>query len=408
MLGWLVIGEKFPRQIHFAKMKFIDTLALTMAWLVAMPSGYSAEPLQVAPPGPAGKSAAPEKSLPSSPEVKSYLLLHQGMNQGYSSEEVDPEDIDAYFWHVFSRLPDEVMVYPSENYYYFVDCIRGMQIWGNIRLPAGRRERSILSFAYAEFVEFPTGTEPYLSRAKYFTEADALTIQEIDKFTFLVKFNRRSVLFRLYKLSQEPPKLFSLRPDEVFVERTFDESGIQFFLLFNTNRNYFSWVLNEEEKVPDIFDAIEKDILLGRRTGFAFWIDSDKGGRKVLALVRRLSVARNDYYDGPSDQLADNYVDRSRISEWMERANPSLKGRIDKYGYYTDTERPARVALACYGMYDSLADITDFVKHSKAAADPNEFMSRSGVASSSLLPPPADSPKPIAIPPKAAPVAEEK
>ena len=128
---------------------------------------------------------------------------------------------------------------------------------------AGRPPRAgILSFAYAEFVEFPTGTEPYLSRAKYFTEADALTIQELDKFTFLVKFNRRSVLFRLHKLSQEPPKLFSLRPDEVFVERTFDESGIQFFLLFNTNRNYFSWVLNEEDKVPDIFDAIEKTFCL--------------------------------------------------------------------------------------------------------------------------------------------------
>ncbi|MEO8426978.1 MAG: hypothetical protein ABI651_07700, partial [Verrucomicrobiota bacterium] len=217
-------------------------LVLMIAWLVPMPFAYSAEPLRVAPASPVGKTAAPEKSLPSNPEVKSYLLLHQGMNQGYTSEEVDPEDIDAYFWHVFSRLPEEVTVYPSENYYYFVDCIRGMQIWGNIRLPAGRRERGILSFAYAEFVEFPTGSDPSLSRAKYFTEADALTIEEIDKFTYVVKFNRRSVRFRLHKISQEPPKLFSLRPDELFVERTFDESGIQFFLLFNTNRNYFSWV----------------------------------------------------------------------------------------------------------------------------------------------------------------------
>jgi hypothetical protein len=35
-------------------------------------------------------------------------------------------------------------------------------------------------------------------------------------------------------------------------------------------------------------------------------------------------------------------------------------------------------------------------------------MSRSGVASSSLLPAPADSPKASAIPPKAAPGGEEK
>jgi hypothetical protein len=48
------------------------------------------------------------------------------------------------------------------------------------------------------------------------------------------------------------------------------------------------------------------------------------------------------------------------------------------------------------------------VKNSKAATDTYEFISRSGVASASLLPAPADSPRTNAIPPKTAPVAEQK
>jgi hypothetical protein len=38
MLGWLVIGEKFPRQIHFAKMKFIDSETVFSAVALA-PAG---------------------------------------------------------------------------------------------------------------------------------------------------------------------------------------------------------------------------------------------------------------------------------------------------------------------------------------------------------------------------------
>src|SRR5439155_5392334 len=90
-----------PFGIHHRNFSKTLALGLTLAWLVAMPPVYSAEPLRVAPANPVEKSAAPEKSSPSSPEVRSYLFLHQGMNQGYSSEEVDPEDIDAYFWHIF-------------------------------------------------------------------------------------------------------------------------------------------------------------------------------------------------------------------------------------------------------------------------------------------------------------------
>jgi hypothetical protein len=326
-----------------------------------------------------------DKSRELNPNAKSYLFLQQWGNEGYYKDEVDVEDVDAYFWHIFAKLPEEVTIYPSENYFYFVDYISGRQIWGNIRLPAGRRERGVLSFGYSEFTEFPSSAGNYVSRSKYFTEGDGLSLKSKDPFTWLVTFNKKTVTFHLHKLSIEPPKVFALKTNEAFIERTFDESGIQFFLLFNTIGNYFFWVLNEEEIVPDEFTQLDKDILVGRRTGFAFWVDPEKKARKVLATVRRISVTRNDYYDGPFDQLADNYVDQNKISTWMERAIPSIKGRIDKFGYYTDVERPSRVALSCYGNYYTHAEVIDFIKRAKASPDPYQFISRGGVPTADQL-----------------------
>jgi hypothetical protein len=63
----------------------------------------------------------------------------------------------------------------------------------------------------------------------------------------------------------------------------------------------------------------------------------------------------------------------------MERAIPSIKGRIDKYGYYTDTARPSRVALSCYGTYYTQAEIIDFIKKARASPDPYQYVSRGGV-----------------------------
>ena len=319
-----------------------------------------------------------DKSRELNPNAHSYLFLQQWSNEGYYKDEVNIEDVDAYFWHIFSKLPDEATIYPSENYFYFIDHISGRQIWGNIRLPAGRRERGVLAFGYSEFTEFPSKADNYLGRSKYFSEADGLSLKSKDPFTWLVTYKKKTVTFHLHKLSTEPPKVFTLKTNEAFIERTFDESGIQFFLLFNTTGNYFFWVLNEEEIVPDEFTQLDKDILIGRRTGFAFWVDPEKKPRKVLAAVRKISVTRNDYYDGPFDQLADNYVDQNKISTWMERAIPSIKSRIDKYGYYTDVERPSRVALFCYGDYETYAEAIDFIRRAKASPDPYQFISRGG------------------------------
>jgi hypothetical protein len=309
-------------------------------------------------------------------EVHSALIFAL---KGASEEWIDLANLDAYFRDVFSRLPSEVTVYPSENYCYFADLIQGREIWGNIRLPAGDRDRGILSFAYEEQLDSLTGNASPITGAKYLTQADGINIRGIDPYTYSVDVDGRTVTFHLHKLLQEVPRLFSLRTNEVFIERTFDESGLQFFLLFNTRRNYFFWVLNEEEAVPEVLDKIGDDILIGSHTGFVFWRDAKQNGRKVLCMVSKKSVLRNDPFDGPFDQLADNDVRTAKIGEWMERAFPRLKGRIDEYGYYKNAQQPSRVALTCYGMYDRAAEVNAFILMAKECSDPYECISKSGV-----------------------------
>ena len=327
-------------------------------------------------------TASPSSEASVSDEYASYFSTNQIWVEGLSADDVDLEDVDAVFWHVFSRLPEQVTVYPSENYYYFILMQQGRQIWGNIRLAAGYRERGELSFAYFEFDEFPTVPKVRgFTRAKMYTAEDGVTITSEDDFTWVVGYNDREVTFNLHKIPQEPPKLFSLGEDEVFVERTLDESGYFFFLIFNEKKNYFIWILNEENGTSDMLDPVgdNGDILVGRRSGFAFWVDAAHDNRKTLFAIRELSVRRNDYYDGPFDQLADNYAAEVKISDYMVKAFPALEGRIDQFGYYTDSERPLRVAISTYTTYYTEAQITQFVERAKVAEDPYQYISRRGV-----------------------------
>lgn len=315
-----------------------------------------------------------------SPEDPStYLLFNQKLVEGLTTEDVDLTDVDAVFWHVFSRLPDEVIIYPSENYYYFIMYTGKRQLWGNIRLAAGRRERGVLSFAFFEYRETPYVSEPRVSLSKFFTRADGLIIEELDPFKFRVTYDQKTVIFNLHKLSQDPPKLFDLGDDETSIMRTFDESGYQFFLIFNEERNYFNWVLNEEAPISDNLVPLSDDLVVGRKSGFAFWIDPDHDDRKVLVAIRGESASRNDYYDGPFDQLADNYVDVTNVAEFMVRAAPSLAGRIDKYGYFTDRHRPSRVSVSPYYVYFSRQALDIYFERLKEAEDPYFFASRKGL-----------------------------
>jgi hypothetical protein len=315
---------------------------------------------------------------PTNTDPERYLAFNQNWVEGLYSDSIDLTNTDSLFRAVFDGLPDEVHVFPSENYYYFMLNVDGRQVWGNIRLPAGARDNGVLSFGYFEFIEFPSANVERISGSKFYTDADGVLVNEVDRFTYTVRFRGKTVTFRFHELDQTLPTDLALAEGETFVQRTFDESGYQFYLLFNEPNNYFLWVLNEENAVPDVFDPITEDIVFGRRSGFAFYIDGDNNDRKVLAGVRQLNLRRNDYYDGPFDQLADNYALETGVSEYMQRAFPGVRGRIDEFGYYTDREQPLRVAISSYLVYVAQSDLIQFVEQLRQQDDPYAYISRGG------------------------------
>ena len=258
-------------------------------------------------------------------------------------------------WHVFSRLPPEVRVYPSENYYYWQLDIDGRHLQGNIRLSANARDEGMIGFAYSEqrvLGEDTAAPERLVHRA-ILGAADGVTLTKSGDRRYDLGYSDHFVRFHLENLPQTPPRSEILRQGEEFVARTFDESGLQFLLLFQARERFFFWVLDEAPslKVAEHFVFIRERVVIGRRTRFVFRVDGAAGDRKVLIGVSRASVQSNDYYDGPFDQLPDNHVESARLHDRMIIEAPELKGKIDRFGFYIDDKPPMRVALVRYAIY---------------------------------------------------------
>lgn len=324
-------------------------------------------------------AAPPSKSEPRPAAVAAvappgpHLELHQTQVEALQSPGPDLRNSDAVFAWVFRHLPDEVTVLPTENYYYWKLTSQGREIRGNFRPASGLREKGILSFAYAEWMEFPDETlaASQLSIARRFTAADGVTVTCPDPLTCDISSEGKTVRFHFQALPQTPPAPGVLGPEEKFVSRTFDESGFPFFLCYQPASKSFFWILNEESPTPETFTDLAPDIHLGRRTGFVFWTDRAHSQRKILTAVRQASIARNDYFDGPFDQLADNYAAQVPLRKYVEDAFPSLKNQIDLHGYFlTGPDVGNRVALTSYYFYSTPADALAFTQKAAASADP--------------------------------------
>jgi hypothetical protein len=281
---------------------------------------------------------------------------------------------------VFDRLPREVRVGPTENYYYWQMTVDGRVLQGNLRLAVAGLARGELAFAYGEPTEFLDDTEraERLVVSGALGAADGLQLERTDEFTVRVRWREKSVTFHLNRLVQELAPGFRMAPGEQFLQRTEDESGLRFYLLFNADRRYFFWSLDETEPVPESFRQLAPDVVMGRRTGFVFWIQDALAGRKVLASVRQASLQRNDYHDGPFDQLADMFVRDDGLRPYLEQAMPWLRGRVDPWGFLTDSAPPRRVALTVHGTHDRPADALALVAAARLEPDPVAYLSRGG------------------------------
>ena len=268
------------------------------------------------------------------------------------------KDAVSVFSMVLESLPDRVTIYPTENYYYFKFNYAGIQYSGNIRLENERRDEGKVHFAFApEYTEWKSSEEPAVF--KILTKADGVTIEKINDLSYRVSHGAKTVVFDLNDLRHVKPPQGAMSRDERFIGPVFDESGVRFLLVYNQKLKAFHYLLDETITPNEIFTPSPSTdrILIGKRTGFAFYRDH-KLDRKILIGVYEGNSRVNNYYDGPFDQLPDNFIEGNSLHDAILDVAPSLKGRIDRYGSSFDGE--TRYMVAPYTHYASEDDLLMF------------------------------------------------
>jgi len=234
----------------------------------------------------AGAVSSPGQDLQPN-AIPPTITFNQKMIEGLQSG-LQIEDTTAVFRAVFFALDDEVVVYPTENYYYFQIYARGETIWGNLRLDARDRDEGTIHLGYFEYDENGRHQDRE-GWDKAFSAADGVAVKRVDNLVYSVTYSGRSVTFRLNDISAEKPDFRSLTSQETFVGPIFDESGLKFFLLFNRKARHLLYMLNERGYVPEHFVSASDEIVIGQRTGFGFYLDT-RNNRKILIGAHGRSV----------------------------------------------------------------------------------------------------------------------
>ncbi len=257
--------------------------------------------------------------------------------------------------YVLRSLPDEVAVYPTENYYYFRFVHNGTPYAGSIRLPAEARDRGKIVFGYfketAEWMDEAEDVAPLMLDA-----TKGVEVQRVSPLAYRVNFADRSVTFRLNDLGSVRPPASAITGDEKYLGPIFDESGVRFFLVFNERLKIFHYVLDETVPATEELQGMTKAprVLIGRRTGFGYYRDH-RAERKILIGVFEPNSRINNYFDGPFDQLPENFIEGEALRAAIVAAEPETKGQIDRLGNYLSEE--GRYLIHPYMLYRAEADL---------------------------------------------------
>jgi hypothetical protein len=163
--------------------------------------------------------------------------------------------------------------------------------------------------------------------------SQGVAVEKLDRLLYRISYRDKTVVFALNDLSRVVPPVGTVGPDEEYLGPIFDDSAIRFFLIYNTKLKIFHYILDESIEVADQFFPTRATdrILIGKRTGFAFYRDH-RLDRKILIGVFEGNARVNNYLDGPFDQLPDNFIEGDKLRDIILDVDPSLAGKIDRLG----------------------------------------------------------------------------
>lgn len=293
-----------------------------------------------------------------SPTRASTLQLNETYVEGVTAgRDLDTTDVKAVFAFVFKQLPDRVKVYPTEHYYYFKFLHGGIVYAGNFRLENELRDQGKIHFAYtAEYTEWlPPGETLH----RQLEAKDGVTVERIDGFSYRVSHDGKTVRFDLNRMEGVKPPAEVIDPEEVYIGPIQDESAVRFFLVYNPRLKQFLYLLDETGPPSDMLvtSQLTDRMLIGQRTGFVFYRDHRRE-RRILIGVYANNARVNNYFDGPFDQLPDNFLDGDILRDAILEVEPELKGQIDRYGSSFDGE--TRYMIAPYLYYEQEEELAIF------------------------------------------------
>jgi hypothetical protein len=292
--------------------------------------------------------------------AQSPALPRLETNQAYVEEvtrtgSLAINDPMAVFAFVLGNLPDRVIVYPTENYYYFSFIHHGVRYAGNIRIEPQDSGGQTVHFDYYE--DMTEWREDTADNHILLEPSRGVAVEKVDRLLYRISYREKSVLFALNDLSQVKPPASAVGPIERLIGPIFDESGVRFFLVFNPALKIFHYVLDETVSVADEFfspPATDR-ILIGKRTGFAFYRDH-RLDRKILIGAHERNMLLNTYFDGPFDQLPDNFIEGEALRDAILLVQPNLKGKIDRFG--SDPAGEVRFGIDPYMPYRKVDDLS--------------------------------------------------
>jgi hypothetical protein len=307
-----------------------------------------------------------------SPAGAAKLTLHT--NQDMIEELLAPNDLDvsnpnSVFEAVFDALASKVTVYPTESYYYFTFPYKGIIYAGNIRFDAWDQFDGKVHFAY--FPEYAYWRKPTDPLYKKLGPDDGVEVKKIDKFHYTIAFKGKTVEFELPDLSKIKPAPGQVRDDETYIGPIWDESGVQFFLVFNKTAKTFLYLLNDNPKMDQYQpSSISPALTIGMRTSFAF-IKDKFADRQILMGDFFGNTQLNNYYDGPFDQLPDNFVEGDALLDALLQIEPEMKGHVDRYGSQPSGEE--RFAITTYKFYGEPDELKPIVDCADKETDPAKY-----------------------------------
>ncbi|MPZ39827.1 MAG: hypothetical protein GEU95_17560 [Rhizobiales bacterium] len=299
--------------------------------------------------------AAPCGALAAQPQSRPQLVTNEAaIVEAMRPAAFDIKDPMAVLAYVLESLPPRVTVYPTENYYYFKFVHSGVPIAGNLRLDPRDRDKGKVYFGYYE--DNADWKREGLEQGLELDGSHSVLVERVDNLLYRISYRGTSVLFALNDVSQVKPPAGAVGPDERLIGPVFDESAVRFFLVYNAKAKVFHYILDEAADVPDGLEPSRRadGLLIGKRTGFAYYRDA-RLDRKILIGVFEQNVRLNNYFDGPFDQLPDNFLEGETLRQAIVDSDPEVKGKIDRLGYFHDGE--SRYAISPYMQYRSENDL---------------------------------------------------